>query len=373
MTWLAPGGGVDRNVFLSISSMRDRYDFDLAVGREIHRNDFEELDGVRVLVCPHMVRKIDPARDALALAWLARLIRRERYDIIHTHEAKASLLTRLAGRAARHKRILYGLHGVTFNDPMSPRKRRVLQAVERWTVHAADRIVSVSEDAIAEYHRADIARDIPSNVVYSGIDIERFQRRVAPGDVQAVRAQLGLPPDATVLVNVGRLSFAKAQRYTIEAFALLDDPGDSLRLVLVGEGAERAACVALAERLGVGHKVCFAGFRDDVPAVLAACDVHVITSLREGLPRVAVEAALVGIPTVGFAVEGLAEIIQDGVSGRIVPSGDVAALAEALTEALADPERRIEMGRRARAWATPRWDHRVMASALDRIYQEMLR
>jgi len=372
MTWLAPGGGVDKNVYLSIEGMRDRYDFDLVVGTEIHRNDFAGMEGVRVLVCPHLVRKVSPVRDMLALVWLARLIRREKYDLIHTHEAKASLLTRLAGRLAGHRRILYGLHGVTFNDPMSPRKRRVYQGIERNTARAADHIVSVSRDAIEEYHKAGIALGIPWSVVYSGVDVQRFQAEARESDAEAVRKTLGLPVGATVLINIGRFSPAKAQRSAISAFAELGDSAGEPYLVLVGEGPERDACMELARTLGVEERVVFPGFREDVPALLAASDVHVITSQREGLPRVAVEASLVGVPTVGFQVEGLGEVVEDGISGRIVESGDVRALSAALAEVLADPKLGARMGVAARSFAVPRWDHHVMVRELDRTYQNML-
>ncbi len=119
MTWLAPGGGVDNNVYLAISGLREEFDFHFAVGGQIHKNDFEKIKGLKIYVCKDLVRQINPLKDLKALYYFWKLIRKEKYDIVHTHETKASFISRIAAHAAGCKYIIYGLHGVTFNDPHS--------------------------------------------------------------------------------------------------------------------------------------------------------------------------------------------------------------------------------------------------------------
>ena len=372
MTWLAPGGGVDQNVSLSIRGMLESYDFHLVVGPEIHQNDFEGIPGLTLHICPHLIRAINPWRDFLALLWLAKSIRRERYDLIHTHETKASLLTRLAARIARVGPVIYGLHGVPFNDPISSPRRHLYVWVERLTIGAADYIVSVSRDVIQQYHERGIGRKIPFEVIHNGVDLRRFDSALNHEEVTALRRSFGAQDDDLVLINVRRFSPAKDQKSTIDAFAgVLSARPDAL-LLLVGEGQERSACEKQARSLKVDHRVRFLGFREDIPQLLKSADIHVLTSLREGLPRVAVEASLASVPTVAFEVDGVREIVHDGQSGYITPTGDVEVLTERIIRLAASVDLRGQMGRRAFEHAAAHWDHHTMLQRLDSLYTQIL-
>ncbi|MBD3335142.1 MAG: glycosyltransferase [Candidatus Eisenbacteria bacterium] len=372
MTWLAPGGGVDNNVYLTLRELRRDYECHLLVGAEIHHNPFRELGDVRVIICPHMRRSIHLWDDLRSLLFLYRLIRRERYVLVHTHESKASLLTRVAARLAGCPAVIFGLHGVNFNDPHSRLRRWAYLGLERLTVPFSHVIVSVSRDAVDAYHQAGIGRGIPYRVIHSGVDLDQFRNPADRGKgTRQQRRRLGLEEDDLVLINVGRFSPAKAQRYTIEAFARLRRKHDGLRLLLVGEGEEMDACRELARRLGTGDSVIFMGSTRDVAGIFSLADIHVLTSLREGLPRVAVEAALCGVPTVAFEVEGIREIINHGVSGAVVPRYDVDALCRRVEELLEDHGKRRRYAAAAGKAAVEGWDHRRMVSDLRALYAEL--
>ena len=370
MTWLAPGGGADRNVYLSMKDMREDYEIHLAVGHQIERDDLLNLNGVAAHICPYLDRKIRPWRDFRALLWLMRLIRREQYDLVHTHESKASLLGRLAARLVGCKHIIYGLHGVVFNDPGSRIKRQFYIALEKMTIWACDLIIAVGRDTIRHYHQENIGRNIPHQIVYSGIDVAEFEQRLNNVPKDAFRREMGIPDDAPVLVNIGRFSSAKAQHYTIEAFARLQCP--EARLLLVGEGPERTACERLCADLGVEDRVIFAGFFQDITPAYAIASVHVLSSLREGLSGVAVEASLARVPTVSFEVEGIREIVTHGHSGFVVPQGDIEAMVTYLEKLIGNPQMCHTYGERAYRHAIARWDHRVMVQKLDAIYRQRL-
>ena len=280
MTWLAPGGGVDRNVYLSMKEMRKDYELHLVVGQEIHRRDFFELEGITIHVCPYLDREIHPYRDVLSLLWFVRLIRRERYDLVHTHETKASLIGRLAARLAGCPNVIYGLHGVVFNDPMRKLKRAFYVTLEKWTIGCSHAIVSVGQDALDQYRENGIGLTIPQHVVYSGIDVARYKKGISAAERQLFRQDFGMADDALVLVNVGRFSASKAQHYTIRAFAKLRAGNSNARLLLVGEGPEKRACEQLCQDLGVADDVVFTGFCEDVVPVYAAADILVLSSLR---------------------------------------------------------------------------------------------
>lgn len=373
MTWLAPGGGVDKNVFYTLSGLKNDYDFHLVSGSEIHHNPFESIKEIRFVICKNLIRKISPVNDLMALLFLRKLIKNEKYDIVHTHETKASLLTRIAAYLAGCRVIIYGLHGVTFNDPHSSLKRYFYILLEKATAWMSDFIVSVSQDCIDRYHEASIARNIPYKVIYSGIDIRLFAEKKISGRRRTdLRHSLGIKDDDLLLINVGRFSLAKGQRFTIEAFARLKKEYENLKLLLVGEGERQRECMRQAEELGVQNEVIFYGFSDAVQELLWISDIFVLTSLREGLPRVVVEASLCRIPTVGFDVEGMREIVNDGESGFIVPQYEVRSLADKIKILLNDPEMRSEFAEKAYRRAASRWDKDIMVDQLKKLYCELI-
>lgn len=370
MTWLARGGGVDHNVLLTFEGLKDTYELHLAVGSEIHQNLFEGIEGIRFIVCPDLVRAISPLRDLKALLYFYRLIRREAYDIVHTHETKAGVITKVAAFLARTPYIIYGLHGVTFNDPLSRLRRWFYVAVERLTIRTSDLIIAVSQDVIDHYRKNGIGVGIPSVVVYSGIDIARFgrQRLKTAAQRDALRRTLGFSDSDLVLVSIGRFSQAKAQRYAIEAFRRLKAHRGGLKLLLVGEGELKETCIEQARVAGVSGDVTFCGYSDAVPEILSISDIFLLTSLREGLPRAVVEAYVCEVPAVSFEVEGIREIIEDGRTGYVVPQGDVDALVSRLETLIDSPETRATFGREGHRKAVLVWDHLRMVSDLRRIY-----
>jgi len=369
MTWLAPGGGADHNVFLTIRDLAERYDFHLAVGHKIHENPFADIPGLTIHVCPWLDRPIRPLRDLIALLWFWRLILRENYDVVHTHESKAGIISRVAAKLAGCSRVIFGLHGVPFNDPTSGLGRLIYLGAEGLTMWAADEIVAVSEEALGHYHAENLGRDLPCSVVHSGVELSRFVDVDRERARQEGRRELGLPADATVLLNVGRFSLAKAQRFTIEVFSRLRPRHPGVKLVLVGEGPEVDNCRRLCESLGVEEDVIFAGYQSDMAKMYALADVNVLTSLIEGLPRVVVEASLCKLPTACFDVPGVKEVIQDGKSGDVVVSGDVDELTDRVARLLDSADERMTKGRLAFDRASEGWDHRKMVEDLRKIYE----
>ena len=370
MTWLAKGGGVDNNVLQTILGLRDEFEMHLAVGSEIHYNPFERLEGIRFIVCPSLVRKISPWKDLKALTFFYRLIRREKYDIVHTHEAKASFITRIAAWLARCPFIIYGLHGVTFNDPLNPFVRRLYVLIEKYSIGTADFIVSVSRQVIDIYHSEQIGKKTPFLVIHSGINLKPFLQIHENDSSQrtARRKSLGFNDEDIVLVNVGRFSHSKAQRYTIEAFQSLSGNYSKLKLLLVGEGELMEQCKAQVNNAGLSSRVNFYGYSDAIPELIHASDINVLTSLREGLPRVVAEACFCKRPTVAFDVEGLKEIITDGHSGFMVTQCDTAALTEKIKLLIDNSELRTKFGEVGFMHACRYWDAQIMINELRELY-----
>jgi len=371
-TRLVRGGGVENNIYHTIDQLKNEYDFILSSGVDMQENPFEGDPKVKVIVCKDLIHKIHPWYDLKALLFYYRLIKKEKIDIIHTHETKASFITKLSAWLARCPYIIYGLHGVTFNDPMSRLKRRFLIFLEKATIGVSDFIVSVSHDTIRHYHENKIGRTIPYTVVRSGIDLKKFfaLTHVEVNDQENLKNRLGIGPATKVICNVGRFSFSKAQRYTLHCFARLKKDFPDSKLILIGEGELLDECRKLAKDLDVADDVLFEGYQKNVPLYLSVSNLFLFTSLREGLPRVVVEAALMRLPVAAFEVEGIREVIEHNVSGIIVPQYDVEGLYQGARRILSDDQLTDCFRQKAFHHVEHEWDATKMGEDLRRIYQD---
>jgi glycosyltransferase involved in cell wall biosynthesis len=375
MTWLAPGGGVDEQVKLSILGLSDEFEFHLLTGREIQNQDFHKIPGLKIYVCKWMVPNFNPIMDLFALIWIKGFLKTNRFDLVHTHETKSSFLTRLAFSKKMLTPLIYGIHGVVFNDPRSNLGNKIYEFLERSTIGRADQLIAVSQDVKSEYLVRNIGTDMSWEIIYSGVNVAKFVSPQPNANSAILRSTLGISDKDLVLINIGRFSSSKNQKDTINAFHNLCDlnPQISLRLILVGEGPEKSNCELLVENLGLSKKINFVGFQKNIEEYLAISDMNVITSLREGLPRVVVEASLVGIPTVGYQVEGISEIVSDQKCGLVVPQGDLEALVIGMNELVTNEVKRKEFGIFAREIALSNWSHESMNNRILSLYRKLLR
>jgi glycosyltransferase involved in cell wall biosynthesis len=369
-TRLLRGGGVENNIFHTIDHLKDEYDFILSSGAEMEVNPFVDDDRVQVVICKSLVNRIHPLHDLKALIFYYRLIKKEKIDVIHTHETKASFITKFAAWLARCPYIIYGLHGVTFNDPMRKLKRKFYIFLEKITIGVSDFIVAVSHDVIWHYHHNKIGKKIPYTVVRSGIDMDDFFAHAHLDEERnGLKAKLDIRPETKIICNVGRFSYSKAQKYVIECFAKLKKDFPDSKLIFIGEGEMLETCKKQTGDLGIANDVIFAGYQKDVPLYLAISDLFLFTSLREGLPRVIVEAALMKVPVAAFEVEGIREVIQHEHSGFVVPQYDVNALYDGAKKILANKKLADEFSQKAYEHVKHEWDARKMAEELRRVYQ----
>lgn len=297
---------------------------------------------------------------------LARVLRRRRADILHTHvQAAAGAPGRLAARLAG-TRVVAHLHIENHFRPRGAR-RAVLRALDNATARLCARAIAVSEAT----REAFVRQGWPARlieVVYNGVE-------VADGAANgSLRRTLRIPEDAPVVAEIARLCDVKGQRELIAALAHVPDA----RLVLIGAdletgGAFQAQLEQDAERLGVRDRVVFAGHRPDAKDLLSDVDVFALPSWTEGLPITVLEAMARGRPVVATPVGGTPEVVADGETGLLVPPHDPEALAEALRRLLADPDLRRRMGETGRSRVEERFSSDAMVARVLEIYDEVVR
>lgn len=370
-TRLVLGGGVEKNIYYTVTNLTDEFEFHLSCGPDFKDDLFIDHPEIKIIICPHLVNTLHPLKDLKALWFYYRLIRKEKYAIVHTHETKASFITKLAAWLARCPYVIYGLHGVTFNDPMSSLKRKFFILLEKLTIHCADLIIAVGYNTIEAYHQEKIGKNIPFQVIRSGVDTDSYLKQAVENNQEKLlfREALGINKDDIVLITVGRFSHSKAQRYAIEAFAVLQKKYNHLKFLLIGEGELLEECKSLAQKLCIPqNNIHFLGYQKDIPRYLSISDIFIFTSLREGLPRVIVEASLLQVPVVTFEVEGATEVLENEKSGFIVPPKNIDLLISKTEQLILQPALRTSFGKIAHQHVIQFWDMHIMVQQLQKIY-----
>jgi glycosyltransferase involved in cell wall biosynthesis len=227
------------------------------------------------------------------------------------------------------------------------------------------RYVAVSRAVAAHWERdLGVPRD-KLRVVPNGIPLAPYEHGPSASPPEGLLAD---PAGRPTVLTAARLDAQKGLPHLLEAAAGLP----AARFVVAGDGPERAALEAHARRLGLDGRLRFLGYRSDIPALLAACELVVLPSLFEGHPLALLEAMAAGRPVVATAVGGVPEIVDHGVTGLLVPPADSAALGAAIGALLADPARARAMGAAGRAKAEREFSARVMVERLTRVYDEVL-
>jgi glycosyltransferase involved in cell wall biosynthesis len=321
--------------------------------------DAVRAEGFRVEPLP-FARTLNPLAHWRAFWDMVALIRREKPDIVHAHMPISGFLARLAARAAGVPKVAYTCHGFLFNQPGRLPRRALAFALEWIAGQLTDIHMTVSTEEAQDARRLWIHRS--STPIGNGRDPARFHPD--PAARARIRAALGVAPDRVVVIVVSRLVRHKGYPELLAAMRDVD-----AELWVVGErlasdhGEDMEPYFAGS---GLGPRLRRLGYRDDIPALLAASDIFTLPSHFEGLPMSIIEAMLTGLPVVATAIRGPREQVVDGQTGYLVPPATVRPLAEALSRLAADPALRARMGEAGRLMALSRFDEAaVLARTLD--------
>ena len=323
-----------------------------------------------------MTRRISPLADLAALAQLVRVMRRERFDIVHTHTPKAGLLGQLAARIAGVPVVVNTIHGFYFHEHTPPPQRAAWIALEWFAARCSDLVLSQNSEDLETAIRCGIVSRDRIELLGNGIDIDRFSRaRLDPTHQAKLRRSLGLEPTDHLVGFVGRLVAEKGISELLEAAHIVRREVPSARFILIGPVEDKADAIrpALSREFGVEDITRFLGMRDDMPELYGLMDVFVLPSHREGFPRAPMEASALGVPSIVTDVRGCREVVVHGENGLRVPVRDAVRLADAIVDLLRDADKRRAMGARAREIAEERFDERRIHSRVLAAYGQLLR
>jgi len=360
-------GGAQRVVLYTAEHL-DRENFEVALAwGPGDRLDPEAaaLDELQLFPVSKLVRPVAPVSDLHALRDLRGVMRSFRPDVVHTHSSKAGILGRFAARRERVQSVVHTVHGFGFT-PLQPAPMRfVFRAVEKLLARWTDHFITVSESDRRRGVELGLFPAERATVIRAGIDLAAF--RAASGGA-GVRRALGIPMTAPVVTQVGNFKPQKAPLDFVRVAKSVAARCPEAWFVMVGDGPLRAAAEQLARSSGVSARMVFCGWWDDVPALLDATTVSVLTSVHEGLPCSVVEALAAGVPVVATAVDGTVEVIRSGVNGYLAAVGDIDALASGVTSLLLDATARARMAVAARD-GLDQFDRDLMVRQQEDLYR----
>ncbi|MFP5341767.1 MAG: glycosyltransferase [Candidatus Limnocylindria bacterium] len=351
-------GGAQEHLHGLVTRMDpDRYDVSvvsLSPGSAVRKL---QRAGIPVLV-------IDEPDDAIAVGALAAHLAEVRPDVIHNHMYRAETVGTRAAIALGEvgQRRPYVVSTIHSSRVRSDADRQHLREL---TPHM-DQLIAVSR--AIEHKLVDEERvQAPVRRIYNGVDLERYDHQEA---CCTLPAEYGMEPGSQVVGVVARLEPEKGHPTLIEAWPQVLRAVPDAYLLIVGEGSRREALEAQARDLRIAHRVIFTGRRDDVPAVTAALDVAVLPSYREAQGLSILEAMALSRPVVASNAGGIPEMIEDGVTGLLVPPHDADALASAITRLLRDHPYADTIGRAGHDMVHDRFCIQLMVNAVQTIYDE---
>ncbi len=383
----ATTAGVGRHV-LDLAAHTQRLGLDVTVAcppvRQGARHDTNFVERLAAAGLAHVPvplrRSIHPPADLRAYHRLLALMREGGFDVVHAHSSKAGALGRLAARRAGVGAVVYTPNAFAFLGAGNRLQTALYRAAERWLGRrATDAVICVSPSELAAARRAGIVPAERLVLIENAIEAGDF----APaGDTAAVKSALPAlaarpgrelaDPRRPLVGFVGRLAPQKGVLCLVAAAQQVVKARPEAQFLLVGEGELEAALRRRVAQLGLEEHVWLAGYRSDVPRVLAALDVFTLPSRYEGLPYTLMEAMAAGRAVVATDVTGNRDLVRDGETGRLVPPDDAQALAEAVVELLAAPEERARLGRNALAAAQARPTPAEMAGRVVDLYHALL-
>jgi glycosyltransferase involved in cell wall biosynthesis len=352
-------GGAEAHLIATVRNL-EGYDITVGYGASHDDEQIERLEraGVETQAFP-LVRHYNPVTTAPAVFSVARYLRRNDFDIVHTNSTEAGIVGRFAATIAGVPNVVHTVHGIPFADDRNALLNRFVLACERVAARNTDRIITNADVMATAYLDRGIGTPDQYTTIHSGIDLDPF-RRASPAE--------DLPGDRPRVVMVGRLVDGKGLDVLLEA---AEDVRSEASICIVGDGPLSDTLEAEISDADLSDRVFLTGYRDDVPRVLAASDVLALPSFREGTPRVISEAMASGLPVVATDIAGIPEQVEDGESGYLVPAGDAASLADRLNELLSDPQLRDRFGERGRERAK-QFSVDAMVDATRDLYEELL-
>jgi glycosyltransferase involved in cell wall biosynthesis len=370
-------GGAQENVLLCCEDLLREYGDEVllitgpAAGPEGSLLDRARVVGVPLKIIPSLQRAIHPWRDVAARRAIGKVLREFRPDVVHTHSAKAGILGRAAAWRMGVPVVVHTVHGAPFHPYQSAIARWLFRNCERWAAKRCHHLVSVADAMTDLLVSAGVAPRQKFTTIYSGIEVEPLLEAHRLRD--AIRAKLGYHSEHVVIGKIARLFHLKGHEYLLEAARNLVTVEPRVRFLLVGDGVLRGRLEGQIRAAGLAGHFKLVGLAppEEIPGLVAAMDIVVHTSLREGLARALVHGLLAGKPVVSFDIDGAREVVLEDVTGYLITPRNCEDLAAALQRLAANSDLRNRLGGQGRAFCREKFSHHHMTREIRTLYERL--
>ncbi len=324
---------------------------------------------LRTVVFPELVREISPLEDFRAFRRIRFFLAAESFDLVHTHSSKAGIIGRAAAAGAKTPAIVHTVHGQAFHKYEKWWKNFIYARAEKWAAARSDKIFAVCQAMIDQCVSAGVAPESKYKVVYSGMELDNYLNSKPD---ESLRARLGIPQDAPIVVAVARLFPLKGYEYFVPAAAMIAAKIPKTHFLVVGDGILTDKVKSEAKRLNLNFV--FAGLvpPDEIWRYCSIADLLMHLSLREGLARALVQAMASAKPVISFDLDGSPEIVIPGKTGFLARPESSEDAAAAAIEILGDRDLARRLGEQGRELVKERFDWRKMCKILETEYFKCL-
>lgn len=372
ITRLIFGGA--QEIAISIASELDKNFFAVTLvsgPEDFNKEMTKKWNNVEVILIPDLIRQINPIKDIKALIRLYFFIKKNKFDIVHTHTSKAGILGRIAAKLAGAPVIFHSPHGSIYHSIYYGRRAIFfLSRIENFVAKFTDKIIVSSEQEKKDLLGQGIATADKYHVLCFGIKQDKFLRAY---DRTLKRKELGVPEDTILIGNIARLVPEKGHLFCLGAFKMVVERFTRAMLLVVGDGRLRQDIKAKINELDLNGNVIMTGQRDDIAEILAALDISLFTSIWEGTPLAIIEAMLMSKAIIATKVGGIPELIEDGVSGLLVSPFDREMLFQAIVRLINEPKFARRIGEAAHRQAEERFNLATMIENITRLYDCFVR
>lgn len=376
ITRMIVGGAQENTLFTIIGHIQKGHEVVLITGPSpgpegelLKNSDFPDFEIIEV---PDLVRELNFKKDYSAYKEMKRIFAERKFDVVHTHSSKAGILGRAAAWKVKVPFVTHTVHGQAFHAYEKPWKNLLYISAERWAAKRCHKIYAVAQAMIDQCVAAKVAPREKYKVVYSGMEIGDFLNSKPEPEL---REKLGIPENAKVIGTVSRLFPLKGYEYFLPVAYSIAKVFPNVHFLIVGDGSMRGWMDEQIDKMGLKSHFHFAGLvpPDEVYRYIALMDILMHLSLREGLPRCAVQALASGKPALGFKLDGTPEVVIDGETGYCAPAKDVKTIAASAIHILSNPELAKKMGENGKKMVAEKFNWHKMADILEEEYLEHLK
>ena len=344
---------------VTVLNQQDAYQVTVVCGYEGPLSAELRQRGIEVLICPPLIREPAPWKDWRAFFYLLRTIRREKYEIVHTHSSKSGILGRWAAIMAGVPLIVHTYNGIPWVG------NRFYEFIEMFTARITDHFIAVSDSDRDCLLSLGIGDDKRIHLIPNGLQIEKLLETPPSPYLRTI----GIPVECPVVGMAARLKPQKDPNLFVQMAAPVLKHRPDCHFVIIGDGELMSAAVKLAEELKISPQIHFLGWRDDAWAIIKTFTIFALTSKWEGLPVVLIETNILGVPVVATDVRGNKDLIINGKTGLLSPPNPE-SLANAVIKLLNDSNLRQTLTTQATQYAIKTFDIKKVAMATDKVYSQ---